>query len=105
MPPLRALDLQDKETEGHTQRVTELTTKLSKKFGLSGRDLTYVRWGALLHDIGKMGIPDAILQKPDKLSDEEWVIMKLHPVYARNMLERINYLKSAIDIPYCHHEK
>lgn len=100
-----ALDLRDRETEGHTQRVTELTTKLGKKFGLSERDLTYARWGALLHDIGKMGIPDSILQKPDKLSDEEWEIMKLHPVYARNMLERINYLKSAIDIPYCHHEK
>jgi PAS domain S-box-containing protein/putative nucleotidyltransferase with HDIG domain len=100
-----ALDLRDKETEGHTQRVTELTTKLGKKFGLDKRELTYARWGALLHDIGKMGIPDAILQKPDKLSDEEWVIMKLHPVYARKMLERINYLISAIDIPYCHHEK
>ncbi len=100
-----ALDLRDKETEGHTQRVTEITTKLGQKFGLSERELTYARWGALLHDIGKMGVPDAILQKPDKLSDEEWVIMKMHPVYARNMLERINYLKSAIDIPYCHHEK
>ena len=100
-----ALDLRDKETEGHTQRVTELTTKLGKKFGLSERDLTYVRWGALLHDIGKMGVPDSILQKPGKLTDEEWAIMKMHPVYARNMLERINYLKSAIDIPYCHHEK
>jgi PAS domain S-box-containing protein/putative nucleotidyltransferase with HDIG domain len=100
-----ALDLRDKETEGHTQRVTELTTKLGKNFGLDKKELTYARWGALLHDIGKMGIPDAILQKPDKLSDEEWVIMKMHPVYARKMLERINYLKSAIDIPYCHHEK
>ena len=100
-----ALDLRDKETEGHTQRVTEITTKLCKKFGLSEKELTYARWGALLHDIGKMGVPDAILQKPGKLSDEEWVIMKMHTVYARNMLERINYLKSAIDIPYCHHEK
>lgn len=100
-----ALDLRDKETEGHTKRVTDMTFKLGKKFGLQDNQLTYARWGALLHDIGKMGVPDAILQKPDKLSDEEWEIMKLHPVFARNMLERINYLKSAIDIPYCHHEK
>jgi PAS domain S-box-containing protein/putative nucleotidyltransferase with HDIG domain len=100
-----ALDLRDKETEGHTLRVTEITHGLCKKFGLNEDELRYVRWGALLHDIGKMGVPDAILQKPDKLSDDEWVIMKMHPLYARKMLERINYLKSAIDIPYCHHEK
>ena len=100
-----ALDLRDKETEGHTKRVTDMTFKLGKKLGLQDSQLTYARWGALLHDIGKMGIPDAILQKPDKLSDKEWEIMKLHPVFARNMLERIDYLKSAIDIPYCHHEK
>ena len=100
-----ALDLRDKETEGHTQRVTDMTFKLSKKFGLRDKELNYIRWGALLHDIGKMGVPDAILQKPDKLTDEELEIMKMHPIFARNMLERINYLKSAIDIPYCHHEK
>ncbi len=100
-----ALDLRDKETEGHTQRVTEITFKLCEKFGLSEKELTYVRWGALLHDIGKMGIPDSILLKPGKLSDEEWVIMKMHPTFARKMLERVNYLKSAIDIPYYHHEK
>lgn len=100
-----ALDLRDKETEGHTLRVTEITTGLCKKFGFNEDELRYARWGALLHDIGKMGVPDAILQKPDKLSDDEWVIMKMHPLYARKMLERINYLKSAIDIPHCHHEK
>lgn len=100
-----ALDLRDKETEGHTQRVTEITYKLCEKFGMSESDLTYVRWGALLHDIGKMGIPDSILLKPGKLTDDEWVIMKMHPVFARKMLERVNYLKSAIDIPYFHHEK
>jgi PAS domain S-box-containing protein/putative nucleotidyltransferase with HDIG domain len=100
-----ALDLRDKETEGHTLRVTEVTLKLGKKFGLSDRELTYARWGALLHDIGKMGIPDAILLKPGKLSDDEWVVMKMHPTFARKMLARVNYLKSAIDIPYCHHEK
>lgn len=100
-----ALDLRDKETEGHTLRVTEITTRLCERFGLNEDEIRCARWGALLHDIGKMGIPDAILQKPGKLSDEEWVMMKKHPVFARNMLERINYLKSAIDIPYCHHEK
>jgi HD-GYP domain-containing protein (c-di-GMP phosphodiesterase class II) len=67
--------------------------------------MNYARWGALLHDIGKMGIPDAILQKPDKLTEAEWDIMKMHPVFARNMLERVTYLKSALDIPYCHHER
>jgi PAS domain S-box-containing protein/putative nucleotidyltransferase with HDIG domain len=100
-----ALDLRDKETEGHTQRVTEITYNLCEKFGMSESELTYVRWGALLHDIGKMGIPDSILLKPGKLSEDEWVIMKMHPVFARKMLERVNYLKSAIDIPYYHHEK
>jgi putative nucleotidyltransferase with HDIG domain len=99
-----ALDLRDKETEGHTRRVTEMSTGLCKKFGLNDKEITYARWGALLHDIGKMGVPDAILQKPDKLTDEEWTIMKMHPVYARNMLIRVNYLRTAIDIPYCHHE-
>lgn len=100
-----ALDLRDKETEGHTQRVTEITFKLCEKFGLSEDELKHARWGALLHDIGKMGVPDSILLKPGKLTDEEWVIMKMHPVFARKMLERVNYLKSAIDIPYYHHEK
>jgi putative nucleotidyltransferase with HDIG domain len=100
-----ALDLRDKETEGHTLRVTEITTRLCEKFGMNKDELRYARWGALLHDIGKMGVPDAILQKPGKLTDEEWAIMKKHPVFARNMLRRINYLKSATDIPYCHHEK
>lgn len=99
-----ALDLRDKETEGHTQRVANLTTELCKKFGLSDKEIMNARWGALLHDIGKMGIPDAILQKPEKLTESEWEIMKMHPVFARNMLDRVNYLKSAIDIPYCHHE-
>jgi len=100
-----ALDLRDKETEGHTLRVTAMTTQLCKRFGLNEDELKYARWGALLHDIGKMGIPDSILLKPGKLSEDEWVIMKMHPTFARKMLERVNYLKSAIDIPYYHHEK
>jgi HD-GYP domain-containing protein (c-di-GMP phosphodiesterase class II) len=101
----RALDLRDKETEGHTQRVSEATVRLARLCGLSEEELVYVRWGSLLHDIGKMGVPDAILLKPDKLSDEEWELMKKHPVFAYEMLAPIAYLKSALDIPYCHHEK
>ena len=100
-----ALDLRDKETEGHTLRVTEMTLELARKFGFTDEQLRYIRWGALLHDIGKMGVPDHILLKPDKLTDEEWSSMKKHPVFALEMLSPIAYLKSALDIPYCHHEK
>lgn len=100
-----ALDLRDKETEGHSRRVTEMTLKLARAFGLSTEELVQIRRGALLHDIGKMGIPDAILLKPGKLTDEEWVIMRKHPEFAYNLLEPIAYLRSALDIPYCHHEK
>ena len=101
----RALDLRDKETEGHTQRVTELTLKLARLLGLSEEDLVQVRWGALLHDIGKMGVPDGILLKPGPLTDDEWVAMKKHPGFAYEMLSPIHYLRKALDIPYCHHEK
>jgi putative nucleotidyltransferase with HDIG domain len=100
-----AMDLRDKETEGHTQRVTELTVKLAKRLGVSSQELIHVRRGALLHDIGKLGVPDQILLKPGKLTDEEWVIMKQHPTYAFEMLMPITYLRPAMDIPYCHHEK
>ncbi|MFV1948836.1 MAG: PAS domain S-box protein [Anaerolineales bacterium] len=101
----RALELKDMETEGHSRRVVEVTLALSKRMGISGEKLRHIRRGALLHDIGKMGIPDAILQKPGKLSDEEWQIMKQHPVYAYEWLSRIEYLRPALDIPYYHHEK
>lgn len=100
-----ALDLRDKETEGHTQRVTELTVRLASAFGFHGVDLTHIRRGSLLHDIGKMGVPDYILLKPGPLTDEEWVIMRKHPVYAYDLITPIAYLQPAIDIPYCHHEK
>ncbi len=99
-----ALDLRDKETEGHTQRVTEMTMKLAGSFGLSETELVHVRWGALLHDIGKMGVPDGILLKPGALTDEEWVLMKMHPIFAYQLLAPIRYLRDALDIPYCHHE-
>jgi putative nucleotidyltransferase with HDIG domain len=101
----RALDLRDKETEGHSQRVTELAVRLAEAMGVFKRELQYVRWGALLHDIGKMGIPDAILLKPARLTEEEWTIMRRHPVYAYELLSPIPYLRALLDIPYCHHEK
>lgn len=100
-----ALDLRDKETEGHTQRVTSLTLQLAESMGVSGRELIHIRRGALLHDIGKMGVPDRILLKTDDLTDEEWEIMRQHPVFARDLLISIEYLRPAMDIPYCHHEK
>ncbi len=101
----RALDLRDRETEGHTKRVTELTLRLSRAMGLDETDLAHIRRGAILHDIGKMAIPDSILLKPAPLTEEEWVVMRRHPVYAYEMLSPIDYLRPALDIPYCHHEK
>ena len=101
----RALDLRDKETEGHTQRVTEMSVSLAKVLGLREAELIHVRRGALLHDIGKMAIPDRILFKPDVLTAEEWLIMRKHPEYAYDLITPISYLRPAVDIPYCHHEK
>jgi PAS domain S-box-containing protein/putative nucleotidyltransferase with HDIG domain len=101
----KALDLRDKETEGHALRVTQLTAHLARTMGVNDDDLVHVRRGALLHDIGKMAIPDSILLKPGPLTDEEWVTMKKHPVYAYELLSPIPYLRLALDIPYCHHEK
>jgi len=102
----RALELRDQETKGHTQRVTELTLQLARTLGtFSEEALTHMRRGVLLHDIGKMGIPDGILLKPGPLTDEEWVIMRQHPGYAYEMLSPIAFLRPALDIPYCHHEK
>ncbi|MBU4224697.1 MAG: GAF domain-containing protein, partial [Chloroflexi bacterium] len=101
----KALDLRDKETEGHTQRVSEMTLQLALGMGMGEAELVHVRRGALLHDIGKMGIPDSILHKSGPLTDEEWVIMRKHPQYAFEMLSPIAYLRPALDIPSCHHEK
>ncbi|MFN8061960.1 MAG: response regulator [Vicinamibacterales bacterium] len=100
-----ALDLRDKETEGHTQRVTRLTVELARSTGMGGTPLEHLRRGALLHDIGKIGIPDRILLKPGKLDPDERAHMEKHPVYAYQMLSPIAYLEPALDIPYCHHEK
>jgi len=101
----RAMDLRDKETEGHTLRVTEGTVKLAKAMGVSQQEITHMRRGALLHDIGKLGVPDHILHKTGELDRIEWAIMRQHPTYAFNMLMSIHYLRPALDIPYCHHEK
>ena len=100
-----ALDLRDKETEGHTRRVTELTEELAKAFGFKGDDLVHIRRGSLLHDIGKMGVPDRILLKETALEPEEWEQMKQHPAYALEMLKSIQYLHQALDIPHYHHER
>ncbi|MBI3741740.1 MAG: GAF domain-containing protein [Chloroflexi bacterium] len=101
----KALDLRDKETEGHTQRVTELTLRLARAMDVNAHDLVQIRRGAILHDIGKMGIPDSILLKPGSLTEAEWNIMRMHPQYAFDMLSPIAYLRPALDIPYAHHEK
>ena len=100
-----ALDLRDKETEGHTRRVTELTLELAKEFGFNAEALIHIRRGCLLHDIGKLGVPDRILLKESALEPEEWEMMKRHPAYALEMLQSIKHLQQSIDIPYCHHEK
>ncbi len=102
---VRALDLRDKETEGHTQRVTILTERLARSMGVEGDALVHITRGALLHDIGKMAIPDGILLKPGQLTDDERMLIQKHPVYAYEMLSPIAFLVPAIDIPYCHHEK
>jgi len=100
-----ALDLRDRETEGHTQRVTQITEKIAISMGISGDKLLNIRRGALLHDIGKMGIPDKILHKRGPLTKREWQIMHKHPQFAYDLLYPIAYLRGALDIPFCHHEK
>jgi putative two-component system response regulator len=100
-----ALDLRDQETEGHSQRVTELTIKLAEGYGMSADEIIHIRRGALLHDMGKIGVPDSILHKPAALTDEEWTVMRKHPQFVYDMLSSVEYLRPALDIPYGHHEK
>jgi PAS domain S-box-containing protein/putative nucleotidyltransferase with HDIG domain len=102
---VHALDLRDRETEGHTKRVTRMIEKLARIMGFTDEEIVHIRRGALLHDMGKMGIPDEILQKPSPLTDDEWTVMRRHPEMAYQMLSPIKYLKEAIIIPYYHHER
>jgi putative nucleotidyltransferase with HDIG domain len=101
----RALELRDRETEGHSRRVTDLTVKLARFIGVSEADCVHIRRGALLHDIGKMVIPDSILLKKEPLTADEQALMRKHPTFAHQLLAPIAYLRPALDIPYCHHEK
>ena len=100
-----ALELRDRETQGHTLRVAETALKLARAVGVGEEDLIHIRRGALLHDIGKMGIPDMILLKPGPLSEEEWAVMRRHTVYAHELLSPIPFLRPALEIPWCHHER
>ena len=100
----RALELRDRETEGHTRRVTDLTLRLAKYIGINDTEMINIHRGVLLHDIGKMGVPDQILKKSGPLNEGEWSEMRQHPVYAHNLLSPILFLRGALDIPYCHHE-
>ena len=102
---VKALDIRDHETQGHTQRVTHMALRLAHALGMNEAEKLQIRRGALLHDIGKIGIPDEVLLKPGKLNDEEWDIMKRHATYAYEWLFPIEYLHPALAIPYCHHEK
>jgi putative nucleotidyltransferase with HDIG domain len=101
----RALDLKDHETEGHSQRVTELAVEIAREWGMSSAEIVMVRRGAALHDIGKMGVPDEILKKAGPLTEEEWVLMRAHTVYARDMLAGLGLLGKILDIPVHHHER
>ncbi len=99
------LELRDAETKGHSRRVTDLSLRLAEAAGCSAEECMHIRRGALLHDIGKMAIPDNILLKSGPLTDEEQAIMRQHPTYAYRWLSRIPFLQKSLDIPYCHHEK
>jgi putative nucleotidyltransferase with HDIG domain len=101
----RALDMRDEETEGHSLRVTDLTVRLAEAVGIPKGDFVHIRRGALLHDIGKMGIPDHILLKPGSLTEDEWRIMRQHPLLAYQLLSPITFLHAELNIPYCHHER
>ena len=101
----RALDLRDRDTEGHTERVTYAAVKLARRLGMSDADVLQVRRGAMLHDIGKMAIADSILMKQGALTLEEWEEIRRHPVYAYDLLKPIDYLGPALDIPHYHHER
>jgi putative nucleotidyltransferase with HDIG domain len=101
----RALELRDRETQGHTLRVAEMTVELARRMQMPASELENIRRGALLHDIGKMGIPDSILLKPGPLDAAQRRAIEEHPNLAREMLRQIDFLFPAMDIPTLHHEK
>ncbi len=100
-----ALDKKDSETNGHSQRVTDYSLAIARRLGVKESSQNRIKWGALLHDIGKIGIPDAILLKPSKLTEEEWVVMRTHPIIGYEMIQNIQFLEGAIDIILYHHER
>ena len=102
---IRALDLRDRETEGHSRRVVGLTLKLAEELGVCGERLVHIRRGALLHDVGKMALPDSVLRNPGELSEDEQALMRRHPEHAWEMLKGVEFLGPALEIPYCHHER
>jgi putative nucleotidyltransferase with HDIG domain len=102
---MEALDTRDTETQGHSRRVASFTVAVARRLGVEEPELTQMRWGALLHDVGKIGVPDAILRKPGKLTAEEWVEMRKHPELGRRILSSVRFLEGAIPIVYCHQER
>ncbi len=101
----KSLDLRGHEDEGHSRRLADLTLKLATAMGVAENELVHIRRGALLHDIGTMGVPDSILSKAGPLTESEWELMRRHPLFAYEMLNSIPYLRPTLDIPYCHHER
>ena len=101
----RVLEYRDRETEGHSRCLVELSTRLAKALGLSAEEISHLQRGALLHDIGKLAIPDEILFKPGALNDAEMRMMQQHPVYAKQMLSQVSFLQPCIDVAYRHHER
>ncbi len=102
---VRALDMRERETPGHGRRVAELTARLARLILPKGADLTHIRHGAMLHDIGKMGVPESILHKPAPLDDGEWIVMRRHPQYGYDLLSPVPFMRAALDIPLAHHER
>jgi putative nucleotidyltransferase with HDIG domain len=101
----QALETRDFETHGHSDRVTALSLRIAERMGLDSKEVRNIQWGALLHDVGKIGVPDQILRKPGPLNDEEWIVMKKHPEIGFNMLKDIPFLKPALNIVHSHHER
>ena len=100
-----ALEMRERETAGHSLRVVHRTLELANALGIDQHEMTHIQRGALLHDIGKMGIPDSILLKPGPLTEDEWVVMRQYPSYAYRLLSNIPYLAPALEIPFFHHER